>query len=358
MRFLNQISRLVGVGILATGCGELPGFRVNEKSDVFSQVAVRNDKVDILFVIDNSGSMAGEQAIVANSFSEFINKFVTKRLDFHVGVISTDALENPSYWSNSGNPYGNFFNGGPGTLLSRKPSNDRFLTKNSQNLVGQFTQNVQIGINGNGAETPFLSILRFLQADRLGEGAWNQGFLRDEAFLSVIIISDEDESISATSTAYLTSNTTSWNARHDQTKQALLALKPTKQEYVRVDGIVTIDNNPSLCPAGYSFFVSEARAIKRLVDELGGTNSRVCDNFAPALEGLGDNLVQLLSRFKLLQPPTDGIIVRVDGVEVPQDAINGWVYIPETMEVEFRGTAIPAANAKISVTYTPSRPIL
>jgi hypothetical protein len=357
MRLIQQISRLVGVGILATGCGELPGFRVNEKSDVFSQVAVRNDKIDILFVIDNSGSMAGEQAIVAASFQEFINKFLSKNLDFHVGVISTDALENPTYWSNSGGPYGNFLNTGPGSLLSRKPANDRFLTKNSSSLTQQFTQNVQIGINGNGAETPLLSILRFLQPDRLGEGAWNAGFLREEAFLSVIIISDEDESISATSASYLSTNQTQWNARHDQVKQALLNLKPTKPEYVRVDGIVTVDNNPSLCPSGYSFFVPEARVIKRLVDEMGGTNSRVCDNFAPALEGLGDNLVQLLSRFKLLQPPTDGITVRVDGVVVPQDAINGWTYIPETMEVEFRGTSIPSANAKISVTYTPSRPL-
>lgn len=65
----------------------------------------------------------------------------------------------------------------------------------------------------------------------------------------------------------------------------------------------------------------------------------------------------MLSRFKLKQKPDGRIRVLVNGEVVLRDEVNGWAYIAETNEVEFRGDAIPASDAKIEVIYVPGEPL-
>jgi len=48
--------------------------------------------VDMLWVIDNSGSMAEEVARLQDSFDVFMNEFVTLGLDYQIGVTTTDMV--------------------------------------------------------------------------------------------------------------------------------------------------------------------------------------------------------------------------------------------------------------------------
>lgn len=52
-------------------------------------------KLDMLWVVDNSGSMCQEQATLRDNFELFIDELNNTNLDFHIGVTTTDM--NPDY---------------------------------------------------------------------------------------------------------------------------------------------------------------------------------------------------------------------------------------------------------------------
>lgn len=145
---------------------------------------------DVLFVIDNSGSMSDEQKVVADSFATFISKFVAKDIDFHIGVTTTDITADVKGSWNKKLP--KFKYKGPGCLTG---VNQRFLSKSSANIVSEFKANAQVGLLGDGAETRAGAVNRFVEAPKLATGGCNEGFLRQDAVLAVIGVSDEDDSL-------------------------------------------------------------------------------------------------------------------------------------------------------------------
>ena len=62
-----------------TGCGggSEPSFSLGSTGDGFQQVSSTNTKIDILWVIDNSGSMNASQQDLRENFNLFIEDFVT-----------------------------------------------------------------------------------------------------------------------------------------------------------------------------------------------------------------------------------------------------------------------------------------
>ena len=47
-------------------------------------------EVDILFVVDNSGSMSSNQTNLKNNFGDFMSVFVSTGVDYHIAIITTD----------------------------------------------------------------------------------------------------------------------------------------------------------------------------------------------------------------------------------------------------------------------------
>ena len=360
---------VAGSSTLGLGaCGKLPGFAVDATTNNFDQLATINNKIDILFVVDNSGSMAEEQANLAQSFTDFITKFGDRKLDFQVGVVSTDPTVSTSYWAATGSytnssPYKNFANAGSGTLLAYKNAgvaNAKIITPNTPNYIDQFKQNVTLGTNGSGAETGLLSVLNFLTPAFIAKGGWNEGFIREGALLSVIFLSDEDESRGLGSNAnwYLKEVPADQVARATLFKTAVAALKPANSNLLRVDAIVAPSKAecPTVGTDGNNMLGTGDSYIEVAAFFKGETHN-ICKNFSNDLLQIGGDLISLLSRFKLAQKPDGQIEVRVNGVLVVRDASNGWEYLADTQEVEFRGDAVPAADAKISVTYIPGEPL-
>ena len=185
---------------------EIEGSTLPGKCEA-SQPLVAPQKLDILFVIDNSGSMKEEQASVARELLAFIDEL--KRGggvsgDFHVGVITTSIYQQASidgvlykkdYPEQSGRlqpvpelkPDGTFV---PGT------GTERLLLGTDPNLIEKFGRLVQVGISGSGQETPFeaarLALSPPLMEKPLSEGG-NLGFLRDRARLLVVVVTDEED---------------------------------------------------------------------------------------------------------------------------------------------------------------------
>ncbi len=189
-------------------------------------------KADFLFVIDNSASMADEQANLIASFPGFIATIqdTLKADDYHLMVVDTDALGgggDPFMCTNNectcspspgccglicsvldtscnGIPCGMLPNDEcDRTLGAGKVFRDdgvqcldappRFMTDTSAMVSEQFACVAEVGISGHGNEQPMAAILAATHESMATTGACNEGFLRKDAILVVTVITDEDD---------------------------------------------------------------------------------------------------------------------------------------------------------------------
>ena len=87
-----------GTGVdSSTGAGGTTGVKLDlgSQSDFGSQGGEGCTKIDFLFVIDNSNSMANEQALLIDAFPGFVAAIedgLPQATDFHVGVTKTDVF--------------------------------------------------------------------------------------------------------------------------------------------------------------------------------------------------------------------------------------------------------------------------
>ncbi|MEM1009256.1 MAG: vWA domain-containing protein, partial [Myxococcota bacterium] len=137
-------------------------------------------KVDILFVIDNSGTMTEEQAKLRNNFKSFIEDLVDSSVsDFQIGIITPD-MDNENQ---------------KGKLIAKGQNAKILSLKNltSDSMIKAFTENADVGSNGAPYEKHFEAIQAALSPQMLGPGGANEGFLRRGSLLAIIIVSDEDD---------------------------------------------------------------------------------------------------------------------------------------------------------------------
>jgi|GEM_PF-3706057 len=80
--------------LISCGSGNNPSISIQPSNDVFDQEAIeRNSSMDILWVIDNSGSMRSFQDQLRANFTSFIEDFISKNLsDFQIGVTVSDGF--------------------------------------------------------------------------------------------------------------------------------------------------------------------------------------------------------------------------------------------------------------------------
>lgn len=169
-------------------------FRVNvpRQCDLFQQLSVR--KVDILWVVDSSGSMAPKQQRLAQNFQGFINQLVTAQppIDFHIAVTTTDTDHPASrgslrQWNLNGQS-GNFIACTPDATGTVSTCNTGAGT--TQDAVAAFGQMAQVGTEGSAGEKGLLNAYLTL-TNPANQGA--NRFLRPEASLYVVVVSDEDD---------------------------------------------------------------------------------------------------------------------------------------------------------------------
>lgn len=189
------------------GCPDREVSAVDPKQDKVEGKLIPvkiNREVDILFVIDNSGSMGEEQASLVKNFSRFVDvlRSIQGGLpDVHIGIVSSDmgASGNTSAIACGGGNAGRGDNG-----MMRTPGNmpysdgSRFITdtlaadgSRTKNYTGDlatvFSQAASLGTNGCGFEQHLSSATAAL------DNPINNGFIRPDAFLAIIIIGDEDD---------------------------------------------------------------------------------------------------------------------------------------------------------------------
>jgi hypothetical protein len=171
-----------------------PNPMPEQETDTYVPVGV-NRKVDILFMIDNSLSMREEQENLARNFPAFIDelrKIEGGLPDVRIGVVTSDlgAGALASSGCQPGGQGGLFQGWDKGCGLAE---GQRFITasdgERSRNYQGDlsavFACMAKVGTSGCGFEHQLASASRALVA--------NPGFLRDDAFLQIVLITDEDD---------------------------------------------------------------------------------------------------------------------------------------------------------------------
>jgi hypothetical protein len=342
-----------------------PGVRV----DTYAQVVAQ--KVDVLWVVDNSGSMAPHQANLARNFQAFISEFVRSAVDFRIGVTTTDLFADD------------------GRLRE-----GRVLSPQTQGIDAAFGQLVRVGTGGSAFEAGLEAARRALER-RLGENqqaydaitrcqdACRPGadavscrercvadssiaFLRPDAFLFVVFVTDEEDKSAGDVRGYY---------RFFKTAKG-----------VGNDGMVTTAAIIGDVPTPKCEDATAGERYANLSGLTGGELGSICDaEFASALERLARNAVGLRRKFSLgAAPNVQTLQVRVryrcDAPEVLTEACvevdrreceassatgesfgtvctprkgapDGWEYEEDNRVVYFAGDSVPHAPSQVELQY-------
>jgi len=211
-RSLFRVLRWVGLGAAVPALWactsrslEAPVVKPEQTfTKTFQQTVNRN--VDLLFLIDDSSSMRLSQQNLETNFPQFMRALegIPGGLpNVHIGVISSDmGAGDGSISGCAGSGKGGIFQYGPKGACTQTNlqqgatfiSNVDGVANYTGALETVFTCIAALGESGCGFEHQFAAITRALGADgKGGPPAENVGFLRDDAYLAIILITNEDD---------------------------------------------------------------------------------------------------------------------------------------------------------------------
>lgn len=299
-----------------------PRVRAPRQVDTFSQDRA---VVDVLFVVDNSGTLANERDRLAAEFDRFISVLLAAEVDFHVGVTSTDLSAET---------------GDEGRLRG----SPRFIDRSTPEPERVFARAVRFPWTREVAhEQGLAAMVAALSLPNLA--LENQGFLRDEAALAVIVVSDEDDQSIGPVEAYV---------------RFLAGLKaPGRAANISLSAVVGERPDGCFPPGEEGVFGARAEPGERYLDvasATSGLSQSICAaDFGPFVDQLATTLAALRRVFPLSAPAETGSLrVRVDGVLVPESATNGWTLRPDGRSIEFSPNRTPRPGAEIRIEYDVS----
>ncbi len=158
--------------------------------DLFKQH--ESAKVDILWVVDNSTSMAAKQNRLKANFQGFIDQLTqaNEAIDYHIGVVTTDTVSGDQ----------------SGKLQNRAGLSHPWVGEDTCGAgcdqVTAFQENASVGESGSGDEKPLLAAEMALTPP-LSTVGQNAGFLRADATLFIIVLTDEDDHSCAPISGYV-----------------------------------------------------------------------------------------------------------------------------------------------------------
>lgn len=257
---------------------------------------------DILWIIDNSGSMNTFQTRLASNISNFMTYLnAPGDIDFRIGFITTDQYQLVA-------PY---------------------IDNNTPNAVSEATYIASnIGISGNGTEKGLEKALQALEYFSLsGE------FLRQDSMLIMIFVSDESDYSPLPVGDYI---------------QGFLNIKPQSQ--IKVYAV--IGDYPQGCnTSNGSWSVNADFGIEyfNVMNYFGGSWYSICDyDWSTNMTNMAQD-ISVKTAFELNHndPIVETIEVYING----QQVLNGWTYEAYDNWVKFDNNNIPESGQTIRIEY-------
>ena len=250
--------------------------------------------------------MDDEQAALGTNFSAFIDDFIAKNVNFKMAITTTDASTSAKK--------GKIVYGSDTKLTSAKAQ------ANATQFKSDFRSLVQVGTSGSGREMGLAASEGFMARS----GA---SFLRPDAYLAVVVISDEEDQ------------------SPKSVKEYTDYLKTFKSNsgLVKVYSVVDV-NNTNCCQTGIT---TGSERYKQASRNTSGTIADIRDDFHNVLTDMGDSIINLLDSFALAQAPVAGSLrVYVNNVET-----TNYTYDAASHSIKFNQNSLPPVGAEIKATY-------
>jgi len=276
-------------------------------TEAFSQAA--SPKVDVLWIVDNTGSMAEEQAALAEGFGAFIEALDAHALAYQVGVITTDMTADAGLLQ--GNPW--------------------IITPELDDPESAFAAAVDVGTESVGDEAGLAALVAAL-SEPLRSGD-NRGFRRPDAVLHAIAVSDADDASAG------------WLDDPVAEAEALLAAEAQASGLPAFLSAVVCDDPGGCACEGGGAGVPGLTWIE-VAEATGGVVSGICEgDLLPVVAALGELSVTLGDTFYLSATPHGDPQVWVDG----ERAEGGWAVLDDPPRLVF--AAPPPAGALVEIRY-------
>ncbi len=295
--------------------------------------------------------MSEEQAYLATNFDSFINKMKSTGIQFQTALTSTDICD----------PYNALtpecpasFGGAFETHLQGRfvGTAGRTVLKDSDaDLVSKFNAYAKMGVSGSGFEHGLRGA--HLGIEKSLSGA-NQALIRSNAFLSIIVISDEEDDGIGLSLP-------EGGRGRNFTAEGLTNYKYTHNDFISyVNGVKgkgnfavtaitgTRDQAGNLCTSAHSRPTEEGTQYINAAKATGGSVQSICEaNWSQSLAEIGQDLTAQISQIALQKTPyVPSLLLKVDGATV-----TTWEYIAGSNSIKFLANSTPPPGSQISVTY-------
>ena len=315
---LKSIVLVLTAGIMMSACSQDKNTFSLASQEQSSAQNFEIQKVDVLWVVDNSGSMKSSQEALAANFESFASKFIEKDFDFQMAITTTDAYKNSSLYR--------------GGVMGRT----------TPNFVETFVDNVIVGLGGAGSERGLQSVESALSDTS------NGSLVREGSQLAVIFVSDEDDESNKDNEYYL---------------DYLKDLKQSTADNANFSvSAITIADQDCLSDVGTPGSVHKiGKRYIEMANATNGTVTSICDDFSESLKQISDKILNKTEKITLQRLPIiDTIRVVINGVDVPKadasldvEERQGWEYLGATNEIIFRGDVVPSAAADFKIYFTP-----
>jgi len=269
---------------------------VQENTEVFDPT------VDILFVIDNSGSMSAHQRNLATNVDKFTSTFINSSiLDYNIGVVTTD-MDGTSY-------------GSGGRCCGKLVGYVRVVTKATQNADMVLSENLlSPGTGGSAEEKSFDPVAAALTPPLIN--GFNAGFYRPDASLVVIFLTDAEDQSRDTDAKGL--------------YELLLKLKGGNADRILAYGVIVPSNDTLNCRRDDGG--ARPRRIEDFLSRVVNKNNNImniCDpDYGVRLAGMAQDIVKRIGNVIYLNRPPDLKSIRVTyGTQtLPMDYEKGWSF--------------------------------
>ncbi len=297
-------------------------FNLPGQSASFQQTPTYNNKVDLLFLSDDSSAMLPYRQQMGTQAQAIINRLNAMGMDYHIAVTTTSV--------------GAGYKGG--TFIG-----NTYLTKATPNVATALANNLAFNVPGSDLEQGLTSLQLSLSASNLQNSGG--GFLRSDALLAVLIMSSDDDYSSGTVASVVSFFNTlkkpfangapSWVANY----VGSLTLHSTCSNFVNVG----------------SRYVQLAQANSGIVESICNTDWSVTMSDVQVM------ISQLMTNYYLSSQPNPAtIVVTVNGSTVTNNSLNGWTLqssgtgTATQYYIEFHGSAIPTLYSSVKVSFTPA----
>jgi hypothetical protein len=314
------------------------GTALSHQTDDFQQNT--EPKTDVIWVIDNSGSMSDKQDYLGQNARTFVDQANQSRNDYQLAVI-------PIEWSGSadtGFPHIADSNSSfPGAKINPGQffGTPQVIRRTDADPAGELEKNIKIGdCCADDAESGLEASKAALTNPLITDPTMpNSTFVRDDAKLAIIVLSDEEDQGASQSVQYYV----------DLFQQLKGAANTQLFSFHAIVGDV-----PDGCDATVNGVAIHADAGKRYMEAVTRTNGifrSICTtDWGKIAQDIGLDAFTARAQFFLTRSPDPKTLaVKVDGN--PQTAGVDYDYDSASNSIIFRKGSTPAAGSDITADY-------